>query len=207
MVAVKRALWLLVVAAGCQAPPVDMSGASAHIRGSINGYGVDVARSVFAVVDDTHFSIYISDRDDLCTVLQKGASPRNKSFFRIGSVADAPQTFPIGGYAYPSGPGSGTGHGDGSGTGEGGPTYGRGIRNAVIARTNDNCLLSGYNQAAWGDFALLSTVDASTTRIWGAFDIYFEVGVNSGEFIGDFVAPICPYATEIPFTAPAYCED
>jgi hypothetical protein len=89
----------------------------------------------------------------------------------------------------------------------GGPTDGRGIRSAVIARTNVDCLLAGYNQAAWGDFALLTPVDASTKLVYGAFDIYFEVGFNSGEFIGDFIAPICPNATEIPYEAPAYCED
>ena len=191
---------------GCQPPPIDMAAAVAHIRGSMNGYRLEVARSVFAVVGDSSFSIYLADRADFCTVLQRGASARNMSFFRLGTVADAPQRFPLGAYTYPSGPGSGAG--DGSGLGQGGaPTNGRGPRKAVIATSDGRCYLSGYNQAAEGQFEIVNSVDTNTKMVYGAFDVLFEVGYLSGEFSGNFVAPICPYATEIPFDVPGYCED
>ena len=43
----------------------------AEIRGQMNGYYVGTVRSVFAVVTDSSFNVYISDRPDLCSVLAR----------------------------------------------------------------------------------------------------------------------------------------
>src|ERR1700744_5481324 len=76
---------------------------TATITGVINGYQVSPVRSVVAVVTGQSFEIYISDRDDLCSVMQMGSSPKSASIFRIGASAGATgHTFPAGSYTYPS---------------------------------------------------------------------------------------------------------
>jgi hypothetical protein len=80
-----------------------------------------------------------------------------------------------------------------------------GTRDALIANTNSNCMIAGYNQASAGQFTTTGSVDTTTTSIAGTFDITFTAGTISGDLKGDFTAPVCPKATEIPLTA-IYCE-
>jgi hypothetical protein len=153
------------------------------------------------------FNVYISDRADLCTILQMGSSPRDTSMFRLGSIAGAaPHTFPAGTYSYPSGSGSGSGGGTGGGTGGGGTGGGgMGTRNAVIARSSSNCIFDGYDQASTGSFTLNGAVAPDDTEIDGSFDITFDAVTQVGRFTGSFRAPVCPNAKDIPYT-PVYCE-
>src|SRR5262249_46394895 len=96
---------------------------AATISGVINGYQITNVRSVVAVVTGQSFEVYISDRADLCTIMQMGSSPKDTSIFRLGSSAGmGPHTFPAGTYTYPSGPGSGSGGGNGGGGMGGGGT-------------------------------------------------------------------------------------
>ena len=173
----------------------------ATISGAMEGYSVPAVRSVIAVVGPSSFNVYIADRAGLCGILQAASSAKNTSFMRVGSVADTPQSFPAGVYSYPSGPGSGGGKGTG-------PVDGgiMGTRNAVIARSDDNCIFEGYDQASDGSFVLDGPVDATTTQLSGTFDVIFTVGAISGEIQGSFVAPVCPNATDITFVEPMYCE-
>jgi hypothetical protein len=180
-------------------------GGWASIQGEMNGYSVTAVRSVFAVVGGAAFAVYISDRADLCAVLQASASAHDTAFLRLGATADAPQGFPSGVYSYPSGPGSGAG--DGTGQGRGGVDGGiTGTHHAVIARSDDRCVFEGYDQAAWGEFEIDAPVDATTTTISGRFDVTFGVGAVFGEIQGQFVAPVCPRATDVSFEWPLVCE-
>jgi hypothetical protein len=80
-----------------------------------------------------------------------------------------------------------------------------GTRNALIATTNDNCMIGGYDQASAGAFTLTNSVDANTQSIDGTFNITFTAGAVSGTLQGSFTAPVCPGATDMPLTA-VYCE-
>ncbi|HEY2746887.1 MAG TPA: hypothetical protein VGL86_19825 [Polyangia bacterium] len=173
----------------------------ADISGQMNGYYVPTVRSAFAVITPTSFNVYIADRADLCSILQTGSSTKDTSFMRVGSTADAPQGFPAGSYGFPSGAGSGNGMG-------GGPVDAgvMGTRNAVIARSGDDCLFAGYDQAAYGGFVVDQPIDANSTVVTGNFDVTFEAGALDGEIQGSFVAPVCPNAVDLTFLAPSYCE-
>ena len=178
---------------------------TATITGVINGYQVVPVRSVVAVVTGQSFEVYLSDRANLCTILQMGSSPKNASIFRLGSSAGtAPHTFPAGAYTYPSGSGSGGGMG-GGGMGGGGGGNGMGTRDAVIMASGANCIFDGYNQASTGSFTIDAPVAPDATEIDGTFDITFDITTQMGRFTGTFKAPVCPHATNVPQT-PAYCE-
>jgi hypothetical protein len=182
---------------------------TATITGVINGYQVMPVRSVVAVVTGQSFEVYISDRANLCTIMQMGSSAKNTSIFRVGATAGAaPHTFPAGTYTYPSGPGSGGGGGNGNGGGGmgGGGGGAMGTRDAVIMSTADNCIYDGYNQASTGSFTINAPVAPDATVIDGTFDITFDVITEMGRFMGSFHAPVCPNATNIPETPTMYCE-
>ncbi|MDB4967037.1 MAG: hypothetical protein JWN44_2726 [Myxococcales bacterium] len=169
---------------------------SGTITGAINGYTVTTPRSVVSVVTPTSFSVYISDRADLCAILQAGGSAKSSSFLRFGAVAGAAKVWPAAAYTYPS---SGGGTGGGTGGGGGGGGAGTGMHNALIATADANCTLTGYTQASAGNFTTSGAVDpASATTVDGTFDITFSVGAQSGQFKGTFKAPVCPGAKEIP---------
>ncbi|HEX8951254.1 MAG TPA: hypothetical protein VF945_05390 [Polyangia bacterium] len=181
---------------------------TATISGDFNGYQVAPVRSVVSVVTGQSFEVYLSDRADLCTIMQMGSSPKDTSIFRIGSSAGmAGHTFPAGAYTYPSGSGSGTGGGTGGGGsgGGGGGGNGMGTRDAVIMRSGANCIFDGYNQASAGSFTIDAAVPPNATEIDGTFDITFTVGGQMATFSGTFKAPVCPHATDVPET-PIYCE-
>jgi hypothetical protein len=187
---------------------VVVSDGTATITGMMGGYSLDTVRSVVAVVDGQSFEIYISDRANLCSILQMGSSAKDTSIFRIGASAGmAPHTFPAGTYTYPSGAGSGAGGGTGGGGmggGTGGGT-GMGTRDAVIMASGANCIYDGYNQASMGGFTITAPVAPDATVIDGTFDIQFDTALQTGRFMGSFHAPVCPHATNIPQT-PVYCE-
>ncbi len=198
--------------AGSDGGVVSVPNGTATISGVINGYRVTTVRSVVAVLTGLSFEVYISDRADLCTIMQMGASPKNTSIFRVGATAgSAPHTFPAGMYTYPSGSGSGSGGGNGGGgmggggTGGTGGGTGMGTRDAVIMSSGDNCIFDGYNQASTGSFTITAPVPPDATEIDGTFDITFDVITQSGRFTGTFKAPVCPHATNVPET-PVYCE-
>ena len=188
---------------------------TATITGSINGYTVTTPKSVVAVVSGTSFNVYIGDRADLCSVLQKGASPSATTFLTFGSAAGmGPHTFPAGAYTYPSGAGSGGGTGggtgggmggggNGGGGGTGGGGAGMGTRTALIATSDPSCGLTGYNQASTGSFTLKAPVDTTAKTIDGSFDITFDVTTQKGTFTGTFSAAVCPNAKDIPLNAVA----
>ena len=56
---------------------------TAMITGSINGYTVATPKSVVAVVTGTSFNVYISDRADLCTILQAGSSAKDITLLAV----------------------------------------------------------------------------------------------------------------------------
>lgn len=169
---------------------------TATISGAFNGYDVPTVRSVVSVVNGQSFEVYISDRVDLCTIMQMGSSPKNTSIFRIGSTAGMTgHTFPAGMYTFPSG-------GNGGGMGGGG---GMGTTNAVIMRSGASCIFDGYDQASAGSFTIGAAVAPTATEIDGSFDITFTVGAQMATFNGTFKAPVCPNATNVPQT-PVYCE-
>jgi hypothetical protein len=184
---------------------------TATIAGTINGYTVATPKSVVAVVTGTSFNVYIADRADLCTVLQAGASPKGTTFLAFGATAGmGPHTFPLGSYTYPSGSGSGGGTGGGTGggmggggAGSGGTGGGMGTREALIATSDANCALTGYNQASTGSFTTKAAVDATAKTIDGTFDITFDVTTQKGTFTGTFSAAVCPNAKDIPLSAVA----
>jgi hypothetical protein len=181
---------------------------TATITGVINGYQVDPVRSVVAIVTGQSFEVYISDRADLCTVMQMGSSPKSASIFRFGSNAGAaPHTFPAGAYTYPSGSGigSGGGTGGGMGGGTGGGGNGMGTRDAVIMSSSDGCIFDGYNQASTGSFTIAAAVAPDATEIDGSFAVTFDAVTQTGRFTGTFKAPVCPHATDVPQT-PVFCE-
>ena len=191
---------------GDRGGPATVPNGTATITGTINGYTVANVKSVVAVVTGSSFNVYIADRADLCSVLQKGVSPSNTTFLAFGSTAGAaPHTFPAGAYTYPSGSGSGGGTGGGMGGGTGGGTggggNGMGTRSALIATSDANCGLTGYNQASTGSFTLTAPVDTTAKTIDGSFDITFDVVTQTGEFKGTFSAAVCPNATDIPLNA------
>jgi len=195
-------------ASGDMGGPTTVPNGTATISGTINGYTVATPKSVVAVVTGTSFNVYIADRADLCAVLQKGASPSSTTFLAFGSTAGSgPHTFPAGSYTYPSGSGSGGGTGGGSGGGTGGGTggggNGMGTRSALIATSDANCGLTGYNQASTGSFTTKAPVDATAKTIDGTFDITFDVTTQMGTFTGTFSAAVCPNATDIPLSAVA----
>jgi hypothetical protein len=181
--------------------PVNGSG---MLNGSVGVHSVPTVKSVFAVVNTTSFSIYLSDRDDLCKVLQDQSSPKETRFLRFGSTSGMPKTFASGSYTYPSGGGGGGGGGGGSGGG-GGAGDGMGTRHALIATTSANCAVAGYTQASAGSFTIDAAVDTTTSSVGGTFDITFTAGTITGTTKGSFTAPVCKGATEIPLT-PVYCE-
>lgn len=186
---------------------------TATIMGVINGYQIKPVSSVVAVVTGQSFEIYISDRADLCSVMQMGASPMSASIFRIGASAGSTgHTFPAGSYTYPSGSGSGMGGGNGGGMGggtgggtDGGTGGGMGTRDAVIMSSSGGCIFDGYDQASTGSFTLAAAVAPDATEIDGSFDITFDAVTQMGTFTGSFKAPVCPHATDVPQT-PIYCE-
>jgi hypothetical protein len=187
---------------------VGVANGTATITGIMNGYQVVPVRSVVAVVTGLSFEVYISDRADLCTIMQMGSSPKGTSIFRLGSSAGmAPHTFPAGAYTYPSGSGSGSGGGTGGGGmgGGGGGGAGMGTRDAVIMSSGSNCIFDGYNQASTGSFTINAPVAPDATEIDGTFDITFDAITQTGRFTGTFKAPVCPNATNVPQT-PVYCE-
>ncbi len=184
---------------------------TATISGTINGYTVAAPKSVVAVVTGTSFNVYIADRADLCAVLQTGASPSGTTFLAFGAAAGmGPHTFPAGSYTYPSGSGSGGGNGGGRAAatavapaadrrhGDGTGTHG-----ALIATSDANCGLTGYNQASTGSFTTTAPVDTTAKTIDGTFDITFDVTTQKGTFTGTFSAAVCPNATDIPLSAVA----
>src|SRR5437588_254044 len=63
------------------------------ITGTMNGYTVATPRSVISVVTASSVSVYLSDRADLCTILQAGGTPKTSTFFRFGVSAGMPKTW------------------------------------------------------------------------------------------------------------------
>ena len=71
----------------------------------------------------------------------------------------------------------------------------------MIATSDTNCALSGYNQWSAGSFTTTAAVDTNAKTVDGTFDITFDVTSQKGEFKGTFSAAVCPMATDIPLNA------